>query len=41
MMVIYQKTDDSFDLLCDLLGFGSYEKYKWSVRFWFDDDINN
>lgn len=33
--------DDSFDKVCDLLGFGSYERDrndKWGVRFWFDDE---
>lgn len=40
---IPEDIDDSFDLLCDLLGFGSYERdrnQKWGVRFWFDDDID-
>lgn len=35
--------DESFDKLCDLLGFGSYERDrndKWGVRFWFDDDTD-
>lgn len=41
---IPENVDDSFDLLCDLLGFGSYERDrndKWGVRFWFDDDVDD
>lgn len=35
---IPEDIDDSFDRVCDLLGFGSYERDKWGVRFWFDDE---